>query len=65
MDDQVLAVARTYARAEEVGDRIATASRMRLTSGAQEFVMEHQQVVTVRDGRVAAIDSVCTGARPA
>jgi hypothetical protein len=47
-----------------VGDRVATTSRMWLTAGGQRYVMEHQEFVTVREGRVVAIDSVCSGARP-
>jgi len=53
------------ARAEPIGDRIATASRLLLHAGAQAYVMEHQEFVTVAGGRITAIDSVCTGARPA
>jgi SnoaL-like domain len=52
-------------RAEPVGDRFATGSRMILQAGNRSYVMEHQEIVTVLDGRVVAIDRVCTGARPA
>lgn len=52
------------ARAEPVGNRTATASRMTLIAHDNQYVMEHQEFVTVHGGRVAAIDSVCTGARP-
>jgi hypothetical protein len=50
--------AASSARVEPIGDRIATASRMVLHAGAQRFVMEHEEFVTVHDQRVVAFDSV-------
>jgi hypothetical protein len=29
-----------------------------------QYLMQHSEIVTVADGKVAEIDSVCTGARP-
>lgn len=52
------------ASAEPLGDRVATTSRLRLVVDDQAYVMQHSEIVRVSDGRVVAIDSACSGARP-
>ncbi len=47
-----------------IGDKFATRSRLVLEAGGGHFQLEHQEVVTVRNGRVVAIDGVCSGFRP-
>jgi ubiquinone/menaquinone biosynthesis C-methylase UbiE len=51
--------------AEELGDRILTASRIELHRDRSRYLIQHSEIVTVADGKVIEIDSVCTGARPA
>ena len=53
------------ASAEEFGDRILTTSRIRLHRDRGQYLMQHSEIVTVADGKVVEIESVCTGARPA
>jgi hypothetical protein len=53
------------ASAEELGDRILTTSRIQLHRDRSPYLMQHSEIVTVADGQVIEIDSVCTGARPA
>ncbi len=50
--------------AEIFGDRVVTASRTRLGLADRTFLMEHREVLTIADGRIVAIDAVCTGPRP-
>jgi len=52
------------ASAEPFGDRVATTSRLRLHQGGHSYLMQHSEIVTVRDGKVVAIDSACSGPRP-
>jgi len=52
------------ATAEEVGDRILTTSRIQMHRDHRQYLMQHSEIVTVADGKVVEIDSVCTGARP-
>ncbi len=47
-----------------IGERFATRSRLVLVAGGDRYQLEHQEVVTVRNGRVVAIDGVCSGFRP-
>lgn len=47
-----------------IGEKFATRSRLVLEVGGGRFQLEHQEVVAVRDGRVVAIDGVCSGFRP-
>jgi hypothetical protein len=47
-----------------IGDRFATRSRLVLEAGGGRYQLEHQEVVTVRNGKVVAIDGVCSGFRP-
>ncbi len=47
-----------------IGDKFATRSRLVLEAGGDRYQLEHQEVVTVRNGRVEAIDGVCSGFRP-
>jgi hypothetical protein len=53
------------ASAEEMGDRILTTSRIQLHRDHGQYLLQHSEIVTVADGKVIEIDSVCTGARPA
>lgn len=53
------------ASAEQMGDRIVTTSRIQMHTDDGQYLMQHSEIVTVIDGRVVEIDSVCTGARPA
>jgi hypothetical protein len=53
------------ASADEMGDRILTTSRIQLHRDQDQYLMQHSEIVTVADGKVIAIDSICTGARPA
>jgi hypothetical protein len=50
--------------AEAMGDRILTTSRTRLVRGPKEYLMQHNEVVTVQAGRISAVSSVCSGATP-
>ena len=52
------------ASAEQMGDRILTTSRIQLHTDRGQYLMQHSEIVTVADGKVIEIDSVCTGARP-
>jgi hypothetical protein len=52
------------ASAEDMGDRILTTSRIQLHRDRGRYLMQHSEIVTVADGKVIEIDSVCTGARP-
>ena len=47
-----------------IGDKFVTRSRIVLEVDGSRFHLEHQEVVTVRDGYVVALDGVCTGFRP-
>lgn len=47
-----------------IGDRFAARIRFVIEVGLERFHLEHQEVVSVRNGRVEAIDSVCSGFRP-
>ncbi len=47
-----------------IGDKFATRSRLVLWAGGGRYQLEHQEVVTVRNGRVVAIDGLCSGFRP-
>lgn len=47
-----------------IGDKFVTRSRLALEVAGAHYQLEHQEVVTVRGGRVVAIDGVCTGFRP-
>ncbi len=51
--------------AAPVGDKFVTRSRLVLYAGGGHYHLEHLEVVTVENGRVSAIDGVCTGFRPA
>ena len=48
-----------------ITDADVTIARRTLIIDGNQYVMEHQEFVTVHGGRVAAIDSVCARARPA
>jgi SnoaL-like domain len=52
------------ATAEAFGDRVCTTSRLRLYQGQRTYLMQHSEIITIREGRVVAIDSACSGARP-
>ncbi len=52
------------ATAERLGDLVLTTSRMRLDQNGDRYVLQHSEIVTVADGKVTAIDSVCTGSQP-
>jgi SnoaL-like domain len=52
------------ATAEALGDRVSTTSRLRLHQGQHLYLMQHCEIVTIAHGRVVAIDSACSGARP-
>lgn len=47
-----------------MGEKFATRSRLVLEAGGGRYQLEHQEFVTVRNGRVVAIDGVCSGFRP-
>ena len=47
-----------------IGDKFVTRSRIVLDAGGSRYHLEHQEVVTVADGYVVALDGVCTGFRP-
>ena len=51
--------------AAPIGDKFVTRARLVLYAGGGHYHLEHLEVVTVEDGRVTAIDGVCTGFRPA
>ena len=57
-------VARTLS-AYTTADRILTTSTIQLHRNARRHVMQHAEIVTIANGEVVEIDSVCTGARPA
>jgi hypothetical protein len=57
--------AASSASAERMGDVVVTVSRMELDRAGSRYLMQHSELVTVTGGKVTAIDSVCTGARPA
>jgi ubiquinone/menaquinone biosynthesis C-methylase UbiE len=52
------------ASAQQMGDRFLTTSRIQLHRDRGPYLMQHSEIVTVADGKVIQIDSVCTGARP-
>jgi hypothetical protein len=52
------------ATSEAMGDRVLATTRVRLHYGTSTYLVEHREVLTITDGRVVAIDGVCTGARP-
>ena len=47
-----------------MGERFATRSRLVLEAEGGHYQLEHQEFVTVRGGRIVAIDGVCSGFRP-
>ena len=47
-----------------IGDRFVTRARIVLDVGGSRYHLEHQEVVTVSNGHVVALDGVCTGFRP-
>jgi hypothetical protein len=50
------------ATAAPIGDRILTTSRIEMVGSGERYLMQHSEIVTVADGKVTHIDSVCTGA---
>jgi SnoaL-like domain len=53
------------ASAEKMGDLVLTTSRIQMHRADGQYLMQHSEIVTVADGQVVEIDSVCTGPRPA
>ncbi len=47
-----------------IGDKFVTRARIVLDVGGSRYHLEHQEVVTVANGYVVALDGVCTGFRP-
>jgi hypothetical protein len=50
--------------AARVGGRIGARTRWRLRAGGDVEVVEWCEYMTVRDGRIAALDVVCSGPMP-
>lgn len=47
-----------------IGDKFVTRARIVLDVGGSRYHLERQEVVTVSNGHVVALDGVCTGFRP-
>jgi ketosteroid isomerase-like protein len=47
-----------------VGDRVAARTRWRLLGQDEPWVVDWCQYITVEDGRVTALDGVCSGPMP-
>lgn len=47
-----------------IGEKFVTRSRIILDVGDSRYHLEHQEVVTIENGQVVALDGVCTGFRP-
>jgi hypothetical protein len=51
-------------RVMAVGDRVAARTRWRLLGQDEPWVVDWCQYTTVEDGRVTALDGVCSGPMP-
>lgn len=49
---------------ERVGGRVGARTRWRLYRGEESEVVEWCEYMTVRDGRIVALDAVCSGPMP-
>ncbi len=58
------AARRHSSAAAPIGEKFTTRSELVLVAGEGHYRLAHLEVVAIRDGRVVAIDGVCTGFRP-